>query len=164
MRVQHGRARDVRIDIEGNRLRFPGSVDFGKTFECPPVIGRTGALMVGDHHRDMRFPADFEGLIERFENVGGFVPHVSGMDGSRRRQCCRELDDLFRRGCVRGRVEQPRAHAHGAGRQRVLQSPSHPSDLARRGRAIEPVHGADSQRRVADLGDNVDGRRIAIQR
>ena len=127
------------------------------------MVRCTGALVVGNHHRDICSPTDFKGLIERFENVGGFVPHVSGMDGPRRSQRRRELHDLFRWRRVCGWIEQPCAHADGAGRQRVLQPPSHSCDLAWSGRAIEPVHRANPQSRVADLGNDVDGRRIAIQ-
>ena len=48
--------------------------------------------------------------------------------------------------------------------QRRFQRAPHRVDLGRRGGAVEPVHRADPQGRVADLAGGVERRRIAVER
>ena len=76
----------------------------------------------------------------------------------------RDLDHLLARRRVRRRIEQPRAQPRRTRVQRLLEPAAHDGDLACGGGAVEAVHRAEAQGRVPDLGENVDRRRVGIER
>ena len=59
---------------------------------------------MGDHHQQLRLPADLEALLERFEDSVAVVAHVGPEHAPVGGRYLREFDDLVALRIVAGRV------------------------------------------------------------
>ena len=163
-RVQRGRAGDIGIGVEPDRLAGARLIDARQGLAHAPEVALPRALVVRDDHRHPGLAPDVEGLLERIHDVVALVAHMGRMQGLEGGQRLGEFDHLLGGRGHRRLVEQPGREPDCAGRERRLEPSAHDLDLGPRGGPVEAVHGADAQRGVADLADHVERRRGVVER
>ena len=162
LREQHRRARGVGVDVEADGLGLARPVDEGEGLAAAAEVPAPGALVVGDDDARAGAAADLERFLERPVDAVLFVSHVRDIEPARG---ARDLGDgghlVGGRGPV-GAVDEPGAEADGARLHALGEPLAHGVDLRGGGRAVDIVHGVETERGVTyEEGGVGRGRHLA---
>ena len=156
IRAQDGRAGDVGVGIESDRLPRSRRVDVGQRLHRAAPVLRPGALVMRDDHRHVAAPRGRECLVERGEDVVHLVADVRRVDAAGVTGDAGEQGKLIDIGGGAGRVEHAGRQADRTRVHAFAQQLDHPRLLGAGRRAVRIVHRCHPQRRMADQRRDVD--------
>ena len=162
-RIQHRRARRVRIGVEPDRLPRAGPGDPLQRFAAAPMVRNAGDLVVRDHQRQPGFLGDPDRLVDRVEHMIGLVTDMRGVDPATDSRAPGQLHHLRRRRSGCQRIEEPARKPGSAGRHGRIHQRFHRGDLVRARRPVQPVHHRRAQRSVPHQRNHVGGRPCGAQ-
>jgi hypothetical protein len=160
---QEGKQVPERVCREGVRIGVainphaprPRGVDLGEQLAGAPPVVHARELQVDDLHVDPGRLGRRDRLADGLEDSSGLVSHVGGVRSAVTPDHREEPVQLIRAGEGAGRGEEAGGQADGAGRQALVEQPSHRGPLVVGRRTVVQPDGHQAQRVVADLHDHV---------